>query len=592
METPFIVIYKNGNMGKPALKFGHSSKERMLSDMDVIRQEPWSKDNVFLSKGGGIGPGWEYNSLSATGSDRLLSFRKYEIREPSEFKSEISEPVICLSIRCGYKGKIGFPEALSDPYFEERENFLFWTCERKVERYLSKGEHVQVDLFIRPEALYHLEHIEVIKAIIEQSTLGEYYLFELGRDGRVDNFLLEFLNELEEKPPATARFSYLCDCLLLLYLGETIDDLSFSPVKDGEVLKSIKNVGKQRHFLPTYAQHEIIMDLQGKSNEKLVQKFWSCYALVDKKKDAWEREIALAKEVRKCTDAILGDTKKELAKLYIKITKILQEALDKFEMDKKERHIIRRSILRAFKLSFYLQRPDNEDLTFYYSCMGDPFSFDDEEFNLVSDVEFALYDSIPAYFVIPDNISEYRACYNQRAVGGNFKKSPIFGDQESISIEVTQLYSDLMEHFLASLDFGEDMCIATNEIIMELDSAYESDDLISLLQIEIEYFAADRRYIELQKDDRLKWFIVALCAEDDMLDAALDELKMDSKYEDLQKYHALRKNMSRFKNTIEKQRSSLNNRLTLFAIKLRGVPEILSFEQISDLAMTILSLKR
>jgi len=579
-------------MGKPALKFGHSSKERVLSDMDVMRQEPCSKDNVFLSKGGGIGPGWEYNSLSATGSDRLLSFRKYEIKEPSEFKSEISEPVICLSIRCGYKGKIGFPEGLSDPYFEERENFLFWRCERKVERYLSKGEHVQVDLFIRPEALYHLEHIEVIKAIIEQSTLGEHYLFELGRDGRVDSFLLEFLNELEEKPPATARFSYLCDCLLLLYLGETIDALSFPAANGGEILESIKNVGTQRHFLPTYAQHEIIMDLQGKSNEKLVQKFWSCYALVDKKKAVWEREIALAKEVRKCTDAILGDAKKELAKLYIKIAAILQEALDKFEIDKKERNIIHRSILRAFKLSFRLLRPDNEDLAFYYSCIGDPFSFDDEEFNLVSDVEFALYDSVPAYFVIPNNMSEYRACYNQTTFGDNFKKNGIVGQQEAISIEVTQLYSNLMEHFLDSLDFGEDMGIPTNEIVMELDSAYESDDLISLLQIEIEHFAGDRRYIESQEDDRLKWFIVALCAADDMLDAALDDLKMDSKYENLQKYHALRKNMRRFKNTIEKQGSCINNRLTLLEIKLRAVSDTPSFEYISDLATTILSLKK
>lgn len=92
---------------------------------------------------------------------------------------------------------------------------------------------------------------------------------------------------------------------------------------------------------------------------------------------------------------------------------------------------------------------------------------------------------------------------------------------------LVELYHKLMQNLSDELTITDEGEIKKSDIIRILDHAYDSNDPIQLLLIEIEYFSHDVNYVKMQGEDKIRYWIIALEDRSKELHKQMEMLEKD-----------------------------------------------------------------
>jgi len=541
-------------MNNSALFITHLAESEKESPMRILFSEPQLHEQAILFKSGNSGKGWQNMHLGAIGIGRYLSYRIYDIKETTLFTTKVSEPVICLSIRWGDGSNIRLSTEHPNHIIDVARNFLFWQGCCKVEQELLIGKHAHVDIFFKSECLANLSHHPIINQLLEQAATlpnGNIGQFEIAESEQLEAIIMKVIEEIELYKITAERFAYLCDSLLLLAIGE---DITITP-PENEIKKERNLSERQFFYKPKAAEQKMLDEVKNMDRATLLMKYHHLFNIVAEKQKLQEIEIELHKTVKKHAIKIWGNEKEALAYLYLGASGIFEAEYDKGTTSEEEKLLIKKAIVKACDLSFELKDPTLQDMVYYMR-----WSENDPKIGELDELQIKNFMNV----LIPNNTIDFNTDPSHRGntllleqikeAFGIRPMSDIMGiEPKDKPKEIVELHKRLTNHCVDTLELNSETGVKRSDIIRELDSAYEYDDLVRLLQIEIEQLCDELGYVERQDEEKLKWLIVALKRTDQECDEFLAELKMARKYYDLQLFHSLGNNLAKFKKEIRNQ---------------------------------------
>ncbi|MDR2275351.1 MAG: hypothetical protein LBF27_30870 [Sphingobacterium sp.] len=538
-------------MDNKSLLLTHIAHNEHPSSFSFIFPEPKPDKQVLVIKGGNNGQGWETNTIAATGIGRYVSYRTYDIKETTKFTSEVSEPVICLAYRYGAGCSIAFSAEHPSYPIDREKNFLFWQGDGTVEQEVQVGKHAHFDFFVRPECLVHLNNRPIIKELIEQSFLyprGNIGQLDIAFSQRFERLMFDIIEELDKNTPTAERFSYLCDCLLLTAIGENI-----TPTPPPKKVTPDTPKGPIS-YSPKPREQQMLNALANMNRDVLLMKYRHQYKTTTEKEKQRDMEIELDITVKNHSMKLWAMEKEILAGLYFHIAELFALEYENELMTADDRALLKKAVVKTCDLSFELHPPSISKLDFYGRWSEKVSMFQQIGDKSVQDFLSAL---------LPDNTLSFTKRKDQRGKNllieqvreafGIRPMSYFTGETpEDKPKEIVQLHTRLMEHCVDTLELDNEDGVTRSDIVRELDSAYQLNDLIALLQIEIEQLCPQDGYLEQQDDERLKWLIVALQHTEQDCDEFFKEIVTSTDYYHLRLFHSLGNNMREFKKAVRK----------------------------------------
>lgn len=291
-------------MDKTVLSIYHGEKGKQRSPITFHFPEPKAGGKVHTGKGGDTGKGWQTRSLSAAGIGRLFCYRQYRVTQPVMFITEPSEPVVCLRIHVGKAAIFGYKGEKIPFQLDFMDSRIFWQGDRITENRLMEDEHTLVELYFRPECLSHLSGRKAVMDIIDQSLTernGPIDQYVFNSSGELDAFLWNMLEEIDTRSTSVERFHYLCDCLLLLCLGE---QLEVEPRPETEEEQAQKGKTEEKRYEPSPPEQEILSELQDTDRNGLLEELHTLLAEKERLKQAVRREREFDREVKSVAEAL------------------------------------------------------------------------------------------------------------------------------------------------------------------------------------------------------------------------------------------------------------------------------------------------
>ncbi|MCT1523657.1 hypothetical protein [Sphingobacterium hotanense] len=583
-------------MEKTALSLYHGEKERLRSPITFHFPEPDSGDRIHVQKGGDSGEGWQSASLDASGIGRYLSYRTYKITQSTTFTSEISEPVVALRIQIVGEAYCRYGEAEIFPtLWKEDECRLFWQGGHKLENHLLPGEHVQLDLFLRREHLEPLSGRTVIRNILKEDSLATDGLPVFVADSQVESFLGTMLEEIDTRSPTVERFHYLCDCLILMCLGEKVEVLppesAVTGERDGAQEEGPDPVKTPKEYVFPPAQKEVLLSLDGQERRQLIRKFGSLRRKVEKQENLWKTEDQLSRTIDKIVTRIKQTHSERLADTYMDIARFLATAHGRELLAENQRTLLRRAVIRACKQAFENRMPSFSEAEFYTKWSGRPYVSRPFGMDVFADLLSMILSPGAPGFSGADDTPKGRMLFEEkiRETFGFRHMSDFTGETANDKPwEVVNLYEYLMERLSDTLDLREDKGLERSDIVRMLDNAYERNDLLGLVRIEITHFADELGYLEQQDEGKLKWFILALRDDLDYFQERLEELRGSPAYSDLQLFNRSGSHMEKFKKVLTTRASESGLTADRLAQELASVSADPVADKIVGLARRIL----
>ncbi|MBD1420990.1 hypothetical protein [Sphingobacterium chuzhouense] len=543
-------------MKKTVLSIYHGKKGKQRSPITFHFPEPDPRGSVHIGKLSDAGKGWQTRSLSAAGIGRLFCYRQYTVTQPATFITEPSEPAICLRIHVGKGAAFGYQEEKTRLQLDFMDNRIFWQGDRITENRLMEDEHTLVELYVRPECLSHLADRKAVMDIIDQSLTernGPIDQYVFSGSGELDSFLWNMLEEIDTKSTSVERFHYLCDCLLLMCLGEKVE-VEPRPDTEEEELSEEDSAGDRR-YEPSPSEQEILSELEGKDRNGLLGELHTLRAETDRLKQTVRRERELGKEVKGVAEAISRLPHEKLGKEYMKAAYLLAGWHKSKKIPAKNRKILKQAIVSSCESAFALRSPAMEEMDFYVEWSGRPYISAPMGADIMTDLlSLFLPPGAPKLTPMDETLRSGNLLLEQIREAFGFKSmSEIKGETaQDRPKEVVELYQRLMDHFCDTLDLGKEGEILRSDIVRELDAAYQQNDLLTLLQIEAENLAGDPDYIGRQDDERLRWLIVGLRSDRDNYRVMLEEMEESPAYHELQRFHRLGDDMEKFRRHLER----------------------------------------
>ncbi|MGV6945470.1 hypothetical protein [Sphingobacterium kyonggiense] len=580
-------------MKKTVLSLYHGEEGRKRSPITFHFPEPDPRSSVHIGRLSEAGKGWQTRSLSAAGNGRLFCYRQYRVARPVTFITEPSEPAICLRIHVGKGAAFGYQGEKTRLQLDFMDNRIFWQGDRITENRLMEDEHTLVELYVRPECLSHLADRKAVMDIIDQSLTernGPIDQYVFNGAGELDTFLWNMLEEIDTMSTSVERFHYLCDCLLLLCLGEKV---TVEPRPDTEEeRKSEKDKDGDKRYEPSPSEQEILSELEGMDRNGLLGELHMLLGETERLKQAVRRERELDIEVKGIAEAIRRLPHEKLGTEFMKAANLLAGWHNNKNMPAKSRKVLKRAIVSSCESAFELRSPSMEEMDFYVEWSGRPY--------VSAPIGADMMTDLLSLFLPPD--APKLAPMDGTPRSGNLLMEQIreaFGFNSLSEIkgetaqdrpkEVVELYQSLMEHFCGTLDIGKDGAILRSDIVRELDAAYRENDLLTLLQIEAENLAADPDYIDRQADERLRWLIVTLRFDRDSLGELLREMEECPGYDDLQRFHRLGDDMEKFRRHLERNQKKMIPVSNEFSSLLADITDHPSADKVMALAKSILA---
>lgn len=558
-------------MENKPLELYHGLKGNSRSPMSFIFPEPEPQETVLLSKIADSGKGWEFASMAANGNGKLLSYRTYRITKLTRFIAEPSERVLCLSLLVGEGAKIGYTGEDPVPLSGYRENRVFWQGARTVEYTLPPGEHYHLELYLRPTELAHLCHKNRVMEIIDLSlsgSSGDISGITLLPESIPDDFVLDLLVEVDCMPSAE-KFDRLCDCLLLRALGENIEIIageSKSKETAGDA-KQARDGGKR--YRPSAYELSLLSELEGLDRKQLLEHFWKHYRKMTEKKEQWEQGEPIAKQLKELFDKILVPAQWALADKYMEIAYNLADRYGGSNLVNSRRQMLSDAIIKACRNVFRLRPFTITELKFFVSWNG----FDSMAPLSPAIISYMISLPDPA-LKKSDGMKVPEQAYDGLAI--RRRSRFVYDPMAKKTVEVQQLYVRLMELFVQTMELIEDCGPKGNQLIRELDEAYESGDLFGLLQIEAENLAGTEGYVEGQEEERLRWLIAAVQMKTDSFSVLISDQEDGEDNIGLRLYKKLGSSMDRVHEEIKGRQEAVEKEFAIVAEQLSGLHTDLS----------------
>lgn len=517
-------------MKNKVLSVFQGEKGRRRPPLIISFPEPEAEGSTFISKLGSNGDGWQVSTVSVYGIGRLLHSTQYIIDKAAvTFVSEPSEAVVCLRIYMGENSEFGYQGEQERLELDITDIRIFWQGERITENRMPEGKHGMIEVFFRPECLYHLSDRESISDIIDQSLTKKYVpLDQIVCNGseHLQIFLDNLIEEIYTKSISVERFHYLCDCLLLICLGEYVE---VEPREETEEEISEMEEVVDEKYKPSIEEQEILSELEKTSRAKLLKLI---PPLIKEKKEL-KLEINEKREITKKLNQIINELSLpmyEEIRSKLMNTAYLFAEWHKKDFSDKDKKLLHKGIVISCKMAFQWGRPSIEEMAFYVKWSDKHFVSEEMDIgDLSSFLSQAFQEEDKSNMPKDSPQSKKMMIEKINEIFGIKGLEEVFGKKEkNKSKEVVELYQKLMEHFYDTLEIGEDGEIVPSDIVHELDEAYRENDLIALLNIETDSFDLDSDYLSKQEDEKLKWLIVSLRLYIDGMEEIIQEMEEDS----------------------------------------------------------------
>lgn len=510
--------------------------------------EPDPTEKVAKSKGSGRDHirGFITNGFYGTG--RCIRYNHYNTNEPISFYSIPLEPVIALRIQVtndSYTKYVGMPD--SKGLWPEDQCRLFWQGEEVIKNHLLPGEHTHFDIFFRPSVIEELaDQHPKIKELAQQigsAKYGELDFYVHKASLEVENFVFDFSPELFTEHITVERLNYLCDCILLLSLGVELEVEPAPPAppeEENEEVEKKKEILLPKRYEPSEEESAFLEDIDDLDQEQLLAEFKSERSANETIEQYYSASKKLMKALRDRDNEKTELLNRILYSGYFTIARRLGELADTPNLGKKNLNKVKKAIIKACDNaleSTNLPMPD--DLEFYTSWTKQPYfskgipmdsgGFGDILSMLMPEMKMDTSEMDPTHDV--------GALFMQRLQETfGFQPSSHFSGEKEIDkpIEVVELYNLLMDKLSDNLTISDDGDIQRNDIIRLLDHAYERNDYLALLNLEVKYLTADSDYLSAQSPDKLRWYLTAMHMANEDSDFTIEKLMDDPNYHYLQ----------------------------------------------------------
>lgn len=563
-------------MNKKALYLEHYAVGQRRSPFQI--HFPESKEKLLTMKGTDAGEGWEKRGMELCGTGWLLCYREYTVSKPTVFATKVSEPVIAVRVQVTNESFSGFEDDPANLWMED-DCCLYWMGDRVLETRLLPGEHCHIELYTRPENLGRLAENDNIMKLLEQSQSNN------GQEGMptpfkatsaLEDFLMhKMMHEVIAEKLEMDRFHYLCECFLLMCCGESV---ALTP-PDTEIWHKATEVEAvtQRHEPRTIdlfdeEDKELVEKMALLTRDQLVRKFRRLRPKVAALRNLWDEARTMAGTL----DRLFAEEKKVqedvFADAFMEQALFFAASYDLEDMTESQRTLVKRALVRCCEYAFVYRIPSTEEAEFYVKWAGRPFisqSLKPETFfgmlaDLMPEVELDLSD-------VDGSLQGNRLMHEQINEAFGFRPMSHFTGENAADKpqELVDLYQKLIAHLSDTLDLDSSEGVERSNVVRILDNAYEYNDYMMMLQIELDHFGDKRGYVGRQDDERLTHLVAALEFAKDELLALLYSLKRTSAVYSL--YLMMDRDIGRVKDSMaeDTKMAAELSRILLPAIKKR-----------------------
>jgi len=553
-------------MEKPLLLLYHAELGDLRPPISFRFPEPRGNEKIHILNGMSLGKNWKMSKLDFIGEGRLVSFRNYSVNTDTTFYSEISEECLCLRIQTLNESFNGFHHLKH--LWQEDECIIFWNIQQSLNSYLLPGEHMHFDLFIRLDQILKFKHIETVKGLLDKRPMssdpGMFHRCKLSPESTT--FLCNMMEELERHPsPDTERFNNLCDSLLFNCLGENVPS---------DLKNKNNNVGNREYKNTIWENsHVLAGELDELSRTELFESVISFKNILCELKLRWKNKETIAASLRSMVRKSCSPYQELLGTSFIQIAYLFELIYQEKLLEEKDEPLITKAIEIACLRSFEFRIPNFNDMELFTKWSGKPYNFPAVGNESLYEI-YAMIGITNAEDLINENTERGNKLLTEQlkeAFGYmSFKEFNREHDSHK-PIEIIQLYGKLLEYFSDTLEIEKDG-LGKSQIIKELDAAFDNNDILVLLQIEIEYLVHDTYDLNDYDQERLKWYFIAILNEYQEYDKLLSDMEINQSFYELHKYYELGGDLKKFEmwtdvqvNLLEHESCKLSNYISNFA---------------------------
>ncbi|NJI74073.1 hypothetical protein HCX49_12760 [Sphingobacterium kitahiroshimense] len=473
-------------------------------------------DNITLTDGG-------LSIFSFYGKD--LSMRMTTCASESEKKlySTPDEPVVTFHLQMMDDHFSRFSDDPNQSLWMADQTRLFWQNKETVIYELPDGICNHLDLFFRPDHFLEMaDRYPILREMameVKTSPSGNLDFFVSQSNDDVDDLVDQLLDELQDYAVSTQRFQHLIECLLLRCMGvivivEPIPDDAISA--DDYYLLDESTHGSQSHPNPSYFYTEelqkLVDSLQMLTEVEVKNKFYEeRLAYFDHKKNTAACQKLMDK-IKSRYPLIMGDTIDIVADFYFAIAECLDKQYKKYPLDDQEMKIVTEAIAFVCDQSFQLRLPSPVCLELYHKWTKKSY-YQNMDLDKISALLAKVISENDLNVPKLDGSPESKAIFSEY-MKEQFGLKPIsnFMDEgeKDKPKEVTELYQTLIQNLPDEFTITDDGGIKKSDLIRILDFAYDLNDVIPMLLVEIEHFSKDVQYVDKQTFEKIYWWLLAM----------------------------------------------------------------------------------
>lgn len=465
----------------------------------------------------------ELSLFSFYGKDLFMRLATCASYRDQKLYSTPNEPVVTFHIQMVSDHYSRFSDDANPNLWIANQNRLFWQNKETVIYELPYGVCRHLDLFFRPDHFLEMANrypvLREMAMEVKTSTSGSLDFFVALHDQDINVLVDQLFDELGKYMVSKERFQHLVECLLLRCMGVFVP---VEPVPDDAItgadyfLKDEPTYASPSDDKPLYYHREelgkLVESTKSLTAVELINKFYEERNAYFERKKTVVAFNMLMEEIKGCYTRIMGDMIDLIADSYFAIATCLDRQSANYPLAEVDLEIVTEAIVFACNQSAELRvlPPDGVDLHDKWSKK--PFYQDmnlDELSVLVAQVVSEVDVNSPKL----DGSKESTAIFAEymKASFGLKHVSYFMDEQEKDRPqEVVELYQMLIQNLSDEFTITEDGEIRKSDLIRILDFAYEMNDMVPMLLIEIEYFSKDINYVEKQSSEKICWWLLAM----------------------------------------------------------------------------------
>lgn len=449
------------------------------------------------------------------GQDITARFSSCFMKRTKVMYSVPAQPVVSFHIQLSNGFRIKYASRKGQSQYAPDQYRLYWQNEEIIAYELQGEVSDHLDLFFRPSHFLALADrypiLRELAAEVATASPGDLNYYVNCLDDDMLDFVDQILLEFSEFEISHQRFTYLCECLLLHAMKISI---TVEPMPSEAIRRTDEQITSEwKDYVFTENQKSVLSDLKMLSdkNDLILKLNEVILDYLDCRKKAIDHR-ELIEDIKNYYAKVMGDSANLLAEAYFWIAKKLDKQLEIYGLTETEHKNVGKAIITLCTKSFELRSPAPAQLALYSKWTEQPYKGEIgmQEFGRLLNI-FIPEMNIPLEKL--DNSRESKAIldqYLQDRLGITPLSHDTRGKAEEKSREVIELYQILVQMKADEFEITPGGEIKKSDEIRILDHAYETNDLMQLLRMEIDCFREDESYIEKQNAHKIGYWILAL----------------------------------------------------------------------------------